>query len=142
MSRRCAHGDHRRAHACKWADGLKEELDPEAPPCPAGLELVRQAEENPIDKGFALPATIAGAEVPRLVAAQAVGKGLPITEADDLVNMVLLVLGAIVGKRAASLGINGHPSASGRNCPLLRSRTEHAPTAGHQRHRQRPAPTR
>src|SRR3712207_5123633 len=71
---------------------------------PAGLELVRQA-ESPIDKGFVLAATMAGAEVPRLVAVQAVSKGLPVAEAYVLANTVLLVLGAIVGKRAASLGI-------------------------------------
>jgi hypothetical protein len=104
MSMRRAQADHRRAHTYQLVDGLEEEPDPEAPPCPDGLELVREA-ENPIDKGFALAATMAGAEVPRLVAVQAVGKGLPVAEAYDLANTVLLVLGAIVGKRAASLGI-------------------------------------
>jgi hypothetical protein len=78
--------------------------DAEVPPCPLGLELVGQL-ENEVHKGFALATLMAGAEVTRLVAVQAVEKGLPIAEAYNAANTVLLVLGSIIGKQAASVGI-------------------------------------
>ena len=73
-------------------------------PVPSGLEQVG-ALENQIDKGFMLATLMAGADLPRLVACQAVEKGLPMAEAYDMANTVLLVLGGIIGKRAASVGI-------------------------------------
>jgi hypothetical protein len=87
-----------------YRDEPEDAPDTEALPCPVGLELVGRL-ENQIDKGFMLATLIAGAELPRLVAVQAVEKGLPVAEAYDVANMVLLVLGGIIGKRAASVGI-------------------------------------
>jgi hypothetical protein len=87
-----------------YCPAYDDEPNAEVPPCPAGLELVGQL-ENQIDKGFMLAALIAGAELPRLVAVQAVEKGLPVAEAYDAANTVLLVLGGTIGKRAASVGI-------------------------------------
>jgi hypothetical protein len=100
MGMRRARRDYREIYHPEPEDGP----DTEALPCPVGLELVGRL-ENQIDKGFMLATLIAGAELPRLVAVQAVEKGLPVAEAYDVANMVLLVLGGIIGKRAASVGI-------------------------------------
>jgi hypothetical protein len=100
MGMRRARRDYRES----YVDGLEDEPEAETPSCPSGLEQVG-ALENQIDKGFMLATLMAGADLPRLVACQAVEKGLPIAEAYDAANTVLLVLGAIVGKRAASVGI-------------------------------------
>jgi hypothetical protein len=100
MGMRRAHRDYHET----YGDELEDEPEAEAPPCPSGLEQVG-ALENQIDKGFMLATLIAGAELPRLVACQAVEKGLPMAEAYDMANTVLLVLGGIIGKRAASVSI-------------------------------------
>ena len=94
----------RRDYHETYGDRLEDEPEADAPPRPSGLEQVG-ALENQIDKGFMLATLMAGADLPRLVACQAVEKGLPIAEAYDAANTVLLVLGAIVGKRAASVDI-------------------------------------
>ncbi len=94
----------RRDYRESYVDKLEDEPEAETPSCPSGLEQVG-ALENQIDKGFMLATLMAGADLPRLVACRAVEKGLPIAEAYDAANTVLLVLGAIVGKRAASVGI-------------------------------------
>ena len=83
--------------------------DADVPPCPLGLELVGQL-ENEVYKGFTLATLMAGAEVPRLVAVQAVEKDLPIAASYDAANTVLLVLGRIIGKRAASVSIEPWPA--------------------------------
>ncbi len=100
MGVRRARRDYHETYHPEPEDGF----DTEALPCPVGLELVGQL-ENQIDKGFMLATLIAGADLPRLVACQAVEKGLPMAEAYDMANTVLLILGGIIGKRAASVGI-------------------------------------
>ena len=100
MGMRRARRDYHEAHHPGPEDGP----DAEAPPCPVGLKLVGQL-ENQIDKGFMLATLIAGGELPRLIAVQAVEKGLPVADAYEVANTVLLVLGGIIGKRAASVGI-------------------------------------
>jgi hypothetical protein len=94
----------RRDYHETYGDRLENEPEADAPSYPSGLEQVG-ALENQIDKGFMLATLMAGADLPRLVACQAVEKGLPMAEAYDMANTVLLVLGGIIGKRAASVGI-------------------------------------
>jgi hypothetical protein len=100
MGMRRARSDYRDS----YVDELEDEPEAEASPCPAGLEQVG-ALENQIDKGFMLATLMAGADLPRVVACQAVEKGVPMAEAYDMANTVLLALGGIIGKRAASVGI-------------------------------------